>query len=308
MSTYKVQAISDLLTKLGEGPHWHKNNLYFIDILAKTIHRYDYGEKKVYTANIHGISYVGFVTPVQGTDDEFVIGADQKFIHIKWDGISNEVNVVKILAELNSENEIENRFNDGKADPKGRLYAGTMRQEKYGNAFDVEQGNFYRFDMKTKKFVHLKSKICISNGLAWNEKLGKFYYIDTKDQEVKEYDVNDDGDISNENVLISFKNCAEKILPDGMTIDSDGNLWVATFGASKVLKINTKTRKIEQEINIPAQQVTSVAFGGPNLDILYVTTAGENILGPQLPPAGATFEVSGLGVKGLPMNCVNLSD
>lgn len=79
-----------------------------------------------------------------------------------------------------------------------------------------------------------------------------------------------------------------------------GNLYVATFGGSKVLKVNASTGYIEKEISIPTKQVTSVAFGGPNLDILYVTTAGKP--SPQPSPAGALFKVTGLGVKGTKMH------
>lgn len=116
-----------------------------------------------------------------------------------------------------------------------------------------------------------------------------------------------------------------KFVADGMTIDSEGFLYVAWFGSSKVLKINPKYMQIstkyvrhsclihflyrsgaiELEIELPVAAITSVAFGGSQLDVLYVTTAsiklGENDLGEQLPTAGSLFAVTGLGVKGLPM-------
>lgn len=95
-------------------------------------------------------------------------------------------------------------------------------------------------------------------------------------------------------------------VPDGMTIDADGSLYVATFGASKVFKINPRTGVIELEIKIPAEQVTSVAFGGPNLDILYVTTAGKEFKSKQPPPAGKLFKVTGLNAKGLAMKSAKL--
>jgi sugar lactone lactonase YvrE len=88
---------------------------------------------------------------------------------------------------------------------------------------------------------------------------------------------------------------------DGMTIDEDGLLYVATFGGNKVLKINPSTKKIEAEVKMPVEQITSVAFGGPNLDILYVTTCGANIRSPQTAPAGGLFKITGLGVKGTKM-------
>lgn len=114
---------------------------------------------------------------------------------------------------------------------------------------------------------------------------------------------------ANERVVIDFTIDGKRpdFVPDGMTIDSNGDLYVATFGASKVFKINPATGAIELEIKIPAEQVTSAAFGGPNLDILYVTTAGKEFKSKQPPPAGRLFKVTGLGVKGLPMKSVKLN-
>lgn len=86
-----------------------------------------------------------------------------------------------------------------------------------------------------------------------------------------------------------------------MTIDDNGSLYVAAFGWSKVLKINPDTGVIELEIKLPAEQITSVAFGGPNLDILYVTSAAKEYRSKPTSLAGKLFAVTGLGVKGLPM-------
>ena len=114
---------------------------------------------------------------------------------------------------------------------------------------------------------------------------------------------------ANERVVIDFTINGNRpnFVPDGMTIDAEGSLYVATFGASTVFKINPATGAIDLEIKIPAEQVTSVAFGGPNLDILYVTTAAKEFKSPQPPPAGKLFQVTGLGVKGLPMTSFKLN-
>jgi len=113
---------------------------------------------------------------------------------------------------------------------------------------------------------------------------------------------------ANGRVVIDFTVDGKRpdFVPDGMTIDSDGYLYVATFGASKVFKINPTTGAIELEIKFPAEQVTSAAFGGPNLDILFVTTAAKEFKSPQPAPAGQLFKVTGLG-KGLPMKSVKLN-
>lgn len=108
--------------------------------------------------------------------------------------------------------------------------------------------------------------------------------------------------------MICFKVNGEKptFVPDGMTIDSEGNIYVATFGGYKIIKINPTTGKILLEIKLPAEQVTSVAFGGPNLDILFATTAGIEFTSKQPAPAGSIFKITGLGVTGTKMSKVKL--
>lgn len=90
-----------------------------------------------------------------------------------------------------------------------------------------------------------------------------------------------------------------KFVPDGMTIDANGTIYVATWNGSRVIVINPETKEILREIQMPTAQVTSLAFGGPKLDILYATTAGKPK--PQAAPAGGLFKITGLGVHGLPM-------
>lgn len=114
---------------------------------------------------------------------------------------------------------------------------------------------------------------------------------------------------ANERVLIDFRQPngdRPSFGPDGMTIDADGFLYVATWGGAKVLRIDPGTGRIVNTIAFPAQQITSVAFGGPNLDVLFVTSAAQERDAPQPQPAGRLFAVRGLGVRGLPMNKVRL--
>jgi len=177
-----------------------------------------------------------------------------------------------------------------------------MRLEECGDLFGSSSGSLYSL-AEGEEVKVLKTNVSVSNGLAWNEQKKKFYYIDTCQLDVKEFDYDPDtGNISNERVLIDFKKNGDRpgYLPDGMTIDADGNLYVATWGGSRIIKVNGQSGKVEQEIKLPAEQVTSVAFGGPNLDILFATTAAIERAGPQPKPAGALFKITGLGVKGLP--------
>jgi gluconolactonase len=113
---------------------------------------------------------------------------------------------------------------------------------------------------------------------------------------------------ANERVLVNFCEGKQRpaFLPDGMTIDNKGNLYLALFGGHSVVKIDPKSGAILQKIEIPTGQVTSVAFGGPNLDILFVTTAAKEMETPQTYPAGSLFKVTGLGVTGVEMQSVDL--
>lgn len=306
---YSVQQLPGPLSNLGEGPVWdiESQSLYYVDITGAAILRYDYAENKTYCAKIDGVDPISPIILIQGNPNEYVLGTGNKIVLVSWDGRSDKGTLVKTLYDL-GESEKHVRFNDGKVDPQGRLYAGTMQLESLGDIMQQKEGKLYRFDGKVGGKYHLlKTGISISNGLTWPEKSNKFYYIDSAALDIKEFDVLENGDLQNETVFYDLHEEGKKsgLVGDGMTHDADGNLYVATWGGSKLLKISVKTKQIEQEIAIPAKQVTSAAFGGPNMDELFVTTAHT---GNQDAPAGALFKVTGLGAKGSPMNKMVLTN
>lgn len=107
---------------------------------------------------------------------------------MQWNGKSPKAKLVRIAFEVEKDASFKfNRFNDAKADPKGRFYGGTMRLEECGDLFDSTSGSLYRY-AKGEDVATLKTNISVSNGLAWNEKTNKFYYIDSCQLNVKEYD------------------------------------------------------------------------------------------------------------------------
>ncbi|XP_058819338.1 regucalcin-like [Topomyia yanbarensis] len=309
MTSYKVEQIPEPHLLLGEGPHWdgQRLSLYYVSLPEATIHRLDYRQNKVYNATVEGCKYASFIIPVKGRSNEFVLGDGTRLVIVSWDGISEKAQVVKVLADL-GEKAAGHRWNDGKVDSCGRLYAGTMINEEDGrNPFEANTGRFYRYDARSESFVEQLSGLFISNGLVWNDKSKKFFFIDSGTHDIKQFDVDASGNIVNGTVWFDLKENGKRpaYFFDGMTIDTEGNLYVAVFHGATVVKISPNG-KIIQEIKIPAKQVTSVAFGGPNLDELYVTTAKKQVVDPQNPPAGATFKVTGLGVKGTTMNEVEL--
>lgn len=314
----KVEVLPSPKSVLGEGPHWSEEHqsLYYNDIYGDkaSILRYDFKENKVYSAKIDGEPVVGFIIPV--TSNEFAVGLDRRVGIVHWDGVSSKANLIRIAFEVEVESK-NTRFNDSKADPFGRFYGGTMRVEAAGDLFDVAAGTFYKY-VKGEGVHELIHDIYVSNGMAWNLTENKFYYIDSCKFDIKEYDYDpSNGNISNERVLIDFtvNGKSPGFIPDGMTIDTAGNLYVAAFGGAKVIKVDPKKGKVVLEIPIPSKQVTSVAFGGPNLDILYVTSASAPITAEsigvlpndkQYEHAGKLFKITGLGAKGYPGVNVNL--
>lgn len=210
MPSYKVEQVTAApLNVLGEGPHWdiERQSLYYNDIYGGTIHRYDYKEDKAYSATIgnflshfyvttknispyqiqtDGEPVIGFVIPVQGNPEHFILGTGTRVIRISWDGKSPNATKVDTVGEVEHDR-VNTRFNDAKADPQGRLFAGTMRLEECGDIFAARWGTFYRYT-KANGFEGLRTHIGVSNGLAWNEKTNKFYYIDSCDLDVKEFD------------------------------------------------------------------------------------------------------------------------
>ncbi|XP_066157883.1 regucalcin-like [Euwallacea fornicatus] len=299
----RVSRIPDIPNvELGEGPHWDVRSqcLYFVDIFGKSIHKY-VPLTRQHTKAVFD-KPVSIIIPLKEQTDQFVVTLEREISIVTWDGVSVKTATVQKIAEVDPGT--KNRINDGKCDPRGRLFAGTMGPEHEIGHYSPQAGTLYSLSNGVMK-SHA-SKIGISNGLAWNLLLGKFYYIDSLAYSVDEfnYDVIT-GNVSNRRSIFSFKRLGMDGFPDGMTIDEDGNLWLAVFNGYKVIQIDPrKTDTLLQSVEIPAKQVTSVAWGGPNLDILYVTSASFTVDGEALLPPnhGAIFEVIGLGTKGLPAN------
>ncbi|CAH0557443.1 unnamed protein product [Brassicogethes aeneus] len=297
-----IEIITERAT-LGEGPHWDEalQCLYYVDIFGQTINKFVPSTGVHTKAKIEG-GPVTLVIPVEGTDDTFLVSIGRKLLTVKWDGVSDKVSNVKEIIEVEKEPEvINNRFNDGKADPTGRLWAGTMGPEPEIGKLEKEKGTLYTLVGKNTVKVHL-TKVSIANGLAWNIKLKKMYYIDSPRRTVDQYDYNmEKGEICNRKPIFNLDHHDIPGVPDGMTIDTDGNLWVAVFDGGRLLHVNPNNSELITTINFPAKQITAAAFGGPNLDELFVTSAQLVVKGQKQPhPAGAVFRVTGLGVRGEP--------
>ncbi|MFD2515418.1 SMP-30/gluconolactonase/LRE family protein [Pontibacter locisalis] len=278
----------DANARLGEGALWHPTEqlLYWVDIEGRALHLYDpeSGEDKKLDVG----ERIGTVVPIEEGGALVALQNGIFRIDIKTGELTFVSNPIK---------EKDIRFNDGKCDPAGRFWVGTM-------ALDTREGaaKLYRMnqDGSIDEVLH---NLTISNGIIWSPDKKTMYFTDTPTQKVKSYAYdNQTGEISNEKVIIDIPE--SEGAPDGMTIDAGGNLWVALHGAGAVAQYNPVTGKLLQKVKVPATNTTSCAFGGKNLDTLYITTGREWLSEEKqkaYPLSGGLFFVKP-GEKGLPAN------
>lgn len=272
---------------LGEGPVWDPKRkvICWVDILQGEIHEYSPQSKE------HHIIAVGQMVGAA------VLCSDGNFLAALKNGfgfVNRATSEVTMIA--NPESHIPgNRFNDGKCGPDGRFWAGTM-----SHTDEPEEGSLYVFDRDqsvTKKI----SNVSISNGMAWSLDHKTFYYIDTPTYTVVAYNYDkSSGEISKKRVIINIPK--EDGSPDGMTIDSEGMLWIAHWDGWQITRRNPNTGNKLLSIPFPAARITSCAFGGDDLQDLYVTSARTGLTHDELasqPLAGSLFVIKNIGYKGL---------
>lgn len=293
-----------------EGPHWdHRSQkLYFVDISEQKICRLDPVILELRCTFVEN-GPVGFAIPIDDAPGQFIAGAGRDFVRVSWNGERNTTKVpVEILVTVDQDHE-GNRWNDGKVDSAGRFWGGTIGPE-VNEAVKPNQATFYRIDKDLKPKVELRP-VTNSNGLAWNLQDNKFYYIDTPTLQIAEYDYEPiTGTISNRRVAFDLQKNNITGSPDGMTIDTDGNLWIALFNGGRVIKVDPRTQSLLSCIELPASKVTSVAFGGQLMDSLYVTTSSRGLTKEEQskePHAGYVFVVRNLGVHGLISNTFEMA-
>ncbi|CAH1118004.1 unnamed protein product [Phaedon cochleariae] len=281
--------------KLGEAPHWDSETqtLYFVDINGYTINKYVPATRKHTSAHVG--KNVSVIIPIQGKKDQFVISLERELAIVTWDGESSRPSKVETLLEVDQNT--KNVFNDGKCDPSGRLWIGSMGGPPVVIAdIPLAKGTLYSVQKGVVK-SHFGG-IGIANGIAFNTELAKMYYIDSRTGTVDQYDFDiKKGTVSNgKPVFTASKNGLQGVVFDGMTIDTDGNLYIATWGG-RIIKIDPRRPEtLLDTIQMPAQIISSVCFGGPNLDELFVTSGQVGITPGE--HDGAVFTVTGLEARG----------
>lgn len=188
------------------------------------------------------------------------------------------------------------RMNDGRVDRRGRFWAGSMVEREQGAP--PERGSLWRLDRADRSTPHiLLNGISISNSLCFSPTGDRLYFADTPTREIASYALAQDGTISDRRVLAQL---AGKGFPDGSDVDAEGRIWNAEWGSGRVTAYEPDGRLFAR-IELPVSQATCVAFGGPDLDLLFVTSAREGLEDEQLaqePHAGDVL-VYRLSVQGL---------
>lgn len=297
--------IKNAASTTGEGPHWVPGArvLWHVDITANDVHRYDVTTGQ--DSKVHLDDTVSFVTPTKSNPESLVIGLGRRISLLDWKTGS--------VSHLTDELDVgtKNRFNDGKCDPSGRLWAGTMGHEPRpgGSAGGLERHMGSLYSLTKGQLKHHLGKIDISNGLDWTSDHRTMFYIDSVPRKVYAFDFDiTKGEISNQRVAVDFDDGPQdRGVPDGCCLDAEDKLWVACYGGGCVIRFDPETGKELQQVKIPAKRTTSCCFGGDNLDELYVTCGKfgmtEEEFKNEQPLAGSVFKVTGLGVKGKPMFC-----
>lgn len=279
-----VEIAVDARAEVGEGPVWdvERRELLWVDIPRGTVHRW---------------------SPATGRDASLSVGQAVGAVALRRsgglvlavrDGFGFvERGELRVCRPVEADRD-DMRMNDGKCDSAGRFWAGTMALDMRPGA-----GSLYRLEPDLQVSRQLDG-LGISNGLAWSLDDRTMYFIDSLEHGIDAFDYDAEmGEISGRRRLVEIPE--DDGLPDGMTIDAAGHLWVALWDGWSVRRY-TPDGELDTVVELPAAQITSCTFGGAELDELYITSAAEGLSEAELerqPHAGAVFRVA-VGQHGLP--------
>jgi sugar lactone lactonase YvrE len=308
---FVASAISSDRAVLGEGPLWDARYqcYWWIDIELKRLHcfREEWGQSLAWQLDqIPGAVALrqggGLVMALQFGFALLEPLSAERFLGRSTAATGDQIrNLAEdwTLTMLQSPepDRLENRLNDGKVDPAGRFWAGTMRIVEH---MTQHTGTLYSLETDRSIRAHWgNGTIGVSNGMAWSSNARKFFYIDSPRRLIYAFDYQQDaGEISN--CKVAFQVPDHLGYPDGMTIDTEDKLWVALWGANRVVRICPKAGEILAEVILPVSIPTACTFGGSNLDQLLITTASIGLSESQRaqePLAGALF-IAEVGTRG----------
>ena len=263
----------NLKSKLGEGTLWVKehNSIYFVDIKKKRIHILNVKNKKKKTIRVN--KEIGFLAHIK--KNIFILGlqGELRIVNLK-----TKKTIKSIFIERNIK---LNRINDGKTDQNSRLWFGTMDDTE-----KEESGSFYCLK-PSYELIKIDDSYTVTNGPAITHDDKKLYHVSSLQKKVFCYDKNN-STLSNKRIF--FELDSNDGYPDGLTIDDDNFLWLAVWGGSKVIRISPNG-EVDKILTFPTSQITSCVFGGPEMNILFVTSASVGKNTSQDVNAGNLFSV-----------------
>lgn len=277
----RVDVALEARADLGEGPWWdaRANELLWVDLRIGRIHAF---------------------TPSTGTDTSFEVRESVGMVARRRSGglvcaVARGVMFVerdgsRARLAVDVEGALHHlRMNDGACDAAGRLWVGTMAVD-----LTPRQGSLYRVETNLGVTVQ-RAGVSVSNGLDWSPDGRTFYYTDSTTRSIDAYDFDvSTGDLSNRRTLVQMRDPVAT--PDGLAVDADGTLWTAMWDGGCIRQYSDQGDLL-RTIEVPVSRPTSVAFGGPRLDQLFITSARGGISPAQLktePHAGSIFVVEGL--------------
>jgi len=260
IKTAEPKVVWKLNCILGEGTLWVKehNSIYFVDIKKKRIHVLNIKNKKKRIIQLN--RQIGFLTHIK--KNLFILGLERelRIINLKTKRHIKSVYIEKNLTK--------NRINDGKTDPKGRLWFGTMdNPERF-----IKKGSLYCLD-KDLNVHKVDTNYYITNGPAFLDQ-NNFYHTDSRRRIIYKIKMNKYLKILKKEIFIRFN--SKVGAPDGMTLDKKKNLWVCHFNGACISVFNKKGKKIHK-INFPAKNITNCTFGGINNNELFVSSATKSM-------------------------------
>jgi D-xylonolactonase len=276
------ELIADYACVTGEGPLWHpqEQRVYWADIPKGKLFRYDpQSGKHEEFFDSGGASIGGFTFQDDGA---ILLFMDRGAVKLLRDG-----KLETIIEEIPDER--ETRFNDVFADPEGRVYCGTMPTKD-------RLGRLYRLDPDRKLTLLLEGITC-SNGMGFTLDRKQLYYTDSMVKKIYLFDYDQaTGNITNQRIFVDTSD--QEGVPDGMTVDADGNVWSARWDGYRLTQYAPDGSELRR-VMFPAKKVSSVIFGGADYRDMYVTTAGGNDKHENGATAGALYRLR-LGVQGSP--------
>ena len=276
METYQAEHLFRVLNALGEGPLWHpvEKRLYWTDILTGTLYRTNTDltilEKTFLDIQVGAFAFRKNGGMILASDHGFMewFFEDHQIAYL-WNPLIGQMGV---------------RLNDGKVDPAGRFWAGSLD-------FQHQKAKLYRLDPDGEHHTMLTG-IGISNGIGWSPDHKRMYYTDSYQSTIYVFDYDlESGDITNQKPFVVLPKDEREIVPDGLCVDAEGYIWSAQWNGWGITRYNPQGGAVAH-VEVPAQRVTSCCFGGENLDRLLITTSradlSEDALSNQ-PYAGDVF-------------------